>query len=146
MNAKRLATLLTGPLLGVDLDACARAAAENKRLELQELQAEQMQAGQAADGAPITPPYTRATVKIKKAKGQPADRVTLRDSGDFQRKIRARPQRRGVVMDSTDSKTAGLVEKYGEEIFGFNAQNTAEAAEELKPGIRLEFKKRLRRK
>lgn len=74
-------------------------------------------------------PYSPYTVRIKKEKEQPYDRVTLRDTGDFHRSF-------GVVFDptsfyitATDSKTQMLVERYGERIFGLTAENRKELTE-----------------
>jgi hypothetical protein len=60
--------------------------------------------------------YTRTTIKIKLSKGQPADRTTLRDEGDFYASIHvdAFDDRFEIVSD--DPKSKGLVFKYGRDI------------------------------
>lgn len=87
-----------------------------------DLNAEQMFQGQDSDGNPISPPYTEVTKIIKRAKGQPTDRVTLRDTGAFQRRIFLRFAREAFDLDSSDPKTEELVFKYGDEIFGLNEE------------------------
>ena len=56
-------------------------------------------------------PYTDKTVEIKKMKGQPFDRVTLRDTGDFHSAFFVRVSRENFSIDSTDWKTKKLVKK-----------------------------------
>ena len=48
------------------------------------LNAAQMYRGEKADGTEIKPSYAPSTIRYKKKVGQPYNRVTLRDSGDFQ--------------------------------------------------------------
>jgi hypothetical protein len=79
---------------------------------------EQLEAGLDAAGEEITPAYARATVKLKQQKGQPTDRVTLKDRGDFYRGIVAQVRGEQVENVGTDEKTASLEEKYGPDIIG----------------------------
>lgn len=85
-----------------------------------DLNAEQMYSGRNSEGDPITPTYTQLTVAYKKRKGQPADRVTLRDTGDFYQGIYAKLEGITITVGSADEKTKQLEEKYGEEIFGLD--------------------------
>jgi len=74
--------------------------------QMVDLNIQQMMGGRRSDGSNIEPEYTPFTVQIKKAKGQPYDRVTLRDEGDFQRDMFADTRKfpieiekvRGVVI------------------------------------------------
>ena len=51
---------------------------------IKELQTqEQLYQGRDSKGIDIKPAYADSTIKIKKRKGLPADRVTLFDTGDF---------------------------------------------------------------
>lgn len=68
-------------------------------------------------------PYSPITVEIKKQKGQPYDRVTLRDTGDFQKSIKVDANRTEFEIVATDRKTPALLGKYGEEIFGLTPEN-----------------------
>jgi hypothetical protein len=79
---------------------------------------EQLEAGRDATGQRIEPPYTGTTRELKKQKGQPSDRVTLKDRGDFYRGIVAQVRNEQVENVGTDEKTAALEEKYGPDIIG----------------------------
>lgn len=71
-------------------------------------------------------PYTALTVYIKKAKGQPTNRVTLKDEGDFYHSFRIEFQTDGFKIIATDRKTEDLVIKYGDEILGLTDANFQE--------------------
>ena len=103
-------------------------AVEENEAFITDLNAEQMYKGQRADGSEIEPEYKNLTRQIKQMKGQPFDRVTLRDTGSFQRKIEIETDRDGFDIFSTDHKEKDLKEKYGNEIFGL----TKESKQELK--------------
>jgi len=100
-----------------------------------DLNLSQLQDGKDAFGKEITPPYSPLTVLIKKSKGQPTDRVTLRDEGDFYRKFTLESQKFPMTLDSTDLKTPKLMEKYGSEIFGLTEKSKDELVEEIKPEV-----------
>jgi glycerol-3-phosphate cytidylyltransferase-like family protein len=70
--------------------------------------------------------YSPMTVAIKRLKGQPTDRVTLRDTQDFYIGITVKPERSEVIINSSDEKTSKLIEMYGEDIFGLNKDYAAE--------------------
>jgi hypothetical protein len=84
------------------------------------LQTDQMFAGERGDGQAIAPPYTPVTVAIKRRKRQPFNRVTLRDTGDFQDDIVIDYGPDSFAFDSVDDKREKLVAKYGTDIFGLN--------------------------
>lgn len=93
-------------------------------------QREQLFAGINADGENIKPEYAPRTVAIKNKKGQPTDRVTLRDTGEFYAGIFLEPREDIYVIDSADEKTDALVKKYGEEIFDLATKNKDKYVEE----------------
>lgn len=68
-------------------------------------------------------PYKKTTIRIKKRKGQPTTRVTLRDTGDFHNSMFMVFDSEGFYITSSDEKTQDLVEKYGEEIFRLTNKN-----------------------
>lgn len=68
-------------------------------------------------------PYRPLTIQLKKLKGQPTDRVTLRDDGDFYNSVFLNIGKSDVFFDATDSKTEDLIEKYGEDILGLTLEN-----------------------
>lgn len=63
-------------------------------------------------------PYAPKTIEFKKLKGQPYDRVTLKDTGDFYEGFFVKPLKRGWQLGSKDAKTNKLKEDWGEDIFG----------------------------
>lgn len=97
----------------------------------------QMQEGERADGSRITPEYTQNTIEIKESKGQPIDRVTLKDTGDFRLNMKVKTSSSKVELLSTDSKSDHLQAKYGEGIFGLNDQHLAMLRGYLKPKFQL---------
>lgn len=68
----------------------------------------------------IQPPYTPTTQRIKQRKGQPINRVTLRDTGDFYRGIDAvfNTSSKEINITSSDDKTSDLEDKYGDALIG----------------------------
>lgn len=68
-------------------------------------------------------PYTPATVARKIKKHQPYDRVTLRDTGRFQRGFHLVMTPKTFRITSSDKKTEDLVDKYGPYIFGLTSEN-----------------------
>ena len=104
--------------LKVNVVTAAVDAMNTKSGEYEKSQKEQMYDGIASDNRMISPPYAPQTIKIKKFKGQPTDRVTLKDTGNFYAGIFTDKRADGFIIDSKDSKANELQEKYGEEIFG----------------------------
>lgn len=68
-------------------------------------------------------PYAPLTIMIKKAKGQPTDRVTLRDTGDFESSFYLDVEDTYFEITAADFKTEKLMHKYGKDIFGLNEEN-----------------------
>ncbi len=83
----------------------------------------------------IVPPYSPLTVKIKKAKGQPYDRVTTRDEGEFHQKFTLLAEEWPIQFDSLSLKTPKLTLKYGDDLFGLVPNDKAEFAQEIKPDV-----------
>lgn len=93
------------------------------------------QQGIDSDGQAITPGYTPLTISIKRQKGQPTDRVTLRDEGDFHRSFQISYGNDAFGIYATDQKAQKLERKYGKEIFGLTDQSLQEAIDLTKPEI-----------
>jgi len=122
-------------------DTCDNAAIK----ELVVIQVnEQMEAGVKSDGKEIEPPYHPITEQIKAAKGQPFDRVTLKNTGKFRSEIFAETNADGIQTGSKDEKTEKLKygwttdagnqhPGYGEEIFGLTPENQSELKTEIVP-------------
>lgn len=71
-------------------------------------------------------PYSKNTIAVKIAKGQPTNRVTLRDTGGFHASFVVYADDTKFFIDAKDWKTNKLGEKYGEEIFGLTDENINE--------------------
>jgi len=87
------------------------------------------------DGTPIEPAYRPMTISIKQSKGQPTSRVTLKDTGDFQKSFFIAYGGDSFSIGATDPKTRKLEKKYGSDIFGLTSENLKEAIKEMKPDI-----------
>lgn len=70
-------------------------------------------------------PYTEFTVEIKQSKGQPTDRVTLKDEGDFYSSFYLQIDDKQFEIKANDIKTADLIKKYGRQILGLTNENIA---------------------
>lgn len=79
-------------------------------------------------------PYRPNTITIKALKGQPTNRVTLKDEGDFYRSFYLEYYDDRVFITAGDDKAEKLAFKYGERIFGLTEENkTILAKEYIKP-------------
>lgn len=88
--------------------------------------------GVNALGVPIDSyaPYRPYTIRMKQLKNQPYDRVTLRDTGDFERNFRVEVGQTEFIVTSDDWKTEELMEKYGK-IFGLTPKNMGKLSQEV---------------
>lgn len=68
-------------------------------------------------------PYAPRTIQIKQKKGQPTDRVTLKDTGEFYDSFDVVFDESGFYVTSTDEKAKYLAEKYGRTIFRLTDEN-----------------------
>lgn len=104
--------------------------------EIERLNRKQMEAfGIDSTGSSIEPEYKRTTVRIKKAKGQESDFVTLKDSGDFHGSIRAKLFKNKVRITSSDGKAPMLFQKYGESVLGLAPFNIKFIAQKIRPKV-----------
>lgn len=71
-------------------------------------------------------PYAPLTIEIKKAKGQPTNRVTLRDEGDFESSFYFEVGDTQFEIRASDPKTEELIKKYGRQILGLTDENLEE--------------------
>lgn len=86
----------------------------------------QMFIGRRADGTELLPSYKDITIEIKKSKGQPYDRVTLRDTGAFWDSIKVDVSTDVFKINATDSKAKKLIKKYGVKILGLSKESKSE--------------------
>lgn len=105
----------------IDLSEIVEQVILSKEDEVTSLNTDnQLYRGIDALGQSIQPEYTALTKKIKQRKGQPSDRVTLKDTGSFYDKFTLKTKKFPFEITSSDSKKDKLVEKYGEDVFGLN--------------------------
>lgn len=80
--------------------------------------------------------YSPFTIKIKKQKGQPVDRVTLKDEGDFYKSFTFEGeglQYKVMAEDEKDKTNKALSEVYGESIIELTDENKMVLAEFIIP-------------
>lgn len=111
--------------------------------EIIDMNTGQLQAGQNALRQPIEPAYRPLTISIKRAKGQPTDRVTLKDTGDFYGDFFVNFGAEYLAIGSNDEKALKLERKYGKDIYGLTEENQDELAEMVKPELRNDLMKML---
>lgn len=82
--------------------------------------------------------YAPKTIDYKIAKGQPTDRITLRDTGDFHAGMFVDEGK--MEVSSTDEKTEKLTNDWGKEILELTKENRAEITDEyLTPSVTNSF-------
>ena len=86
-------------------------------------------------------PYSLYTVSVKGMLGQPTDRVTLRDTGDFHGSFYVIYREDEFEITASDDKREALVNRYGPEIFGLTPENMAVVRDEI---VRPHLEKMLR--
>lgn len=87
-------------------------------------------------------PYSPLTIEIKEEKGQPTDRVTLRDYGDFESSFFLEVNDTQFEIKASDFKTEELIKKYGKEILGLTNENIAKLIwQYIYPDLLDKFKK-----
>jgi len=106
---------------------------ENNDAEIIEWNSEEQlfEKGITANGVSIATfaPYSPVTVEIKQGKGQPTDRVTLRDTGDFHNSFFLDIDKEKFEIYASDWKTRTLTDLYGEDIFGLTPDNIKDLKE-----------------
>jgi hypothetical protein len=83
---------------------------------------EQMYQGIDSKGIDIKPAYADSTIKIKRKKLQPTDRVTLFDTGAFYNSLEIIAGQNDAVIRTVISYSVYLVDKYAD-ILGLDEEN-----------------------
>lgn len=79
--------------------------------------------GENSNGEKLQPPYAPETVAIKRKKRQPTNRVTLRDTFEWQSSFYVQYLQDGFEIMASDWKTDRLKSKYGDTILGLQDGN-----------------------
>lgn len=83
--------------------------------------------GLNADNEIIVPEYAESTIKTKKRKSLPYDRVILYDTGMFYQSIFAKVEGNELVIDTPWEDVKYLKKKYGERIFGLTEEEKSKS-------------------
>lgn len=121
MDTRRLKDLFIKPLVSANLNRAMSQAMEKNKDVFEDAQLVQFDSGKNADGR-SRGTYRPFTKLKKRMKGQPTDRVTLKDTGSFYNKTKAVRRGKSIELKSTDSKTDEIIDKYGEKVFGLDEQ------------------------
>jgi hypothetical protein len=95
---------------------------QNKQIILELQTQEQMYQGIDSKGIDIKPAYADSTIKIKRKKLQPTDRVTLFDTGAFYNSLEIIAGQNDAVIRTVISYSVYLVDKYAD-ILGLDEEN-----------------------
>ncbi len=82
----------------------------------------QFDKGKDSEGKKLVPPYALSTRKKKRKKGQPTNRVTLKDTGKFYESVKVEVRSDEFEIKSAINYSIYLVKKYGA-IFGLTPSN-----------------------
>jgi len=96
--------------------------------------------------------YTPFTKQLKQEKGQPTDRITLKDTGDFYMSFQVIPFSGGFTIEADGFKkgleggagNTDLFEEFGNDILGLNQQNLQIIIEFYKNAIQEKVRQKLR--
>ena len=114
--------------------------------ELEDAQRDQMSVGQNSLGKNIGRLKNQGYANRKKASGgkAPLNVADLKNSGDFYRGIKASATKTVFTLTSTDSKKDLLIQKYSDEIFGYNQKTFTKVKDLiLVPGMILDIREQL---
>jgi len=99
------------------------AVKQNEKFVLDLNVNKQLYQGMNGNGDRIRPSYANSTIKRKKKKGQPYNRVTLKDEGDFYEGFFVEYGEKDFTLQGDDEKTKYLVHRYGRNIFGLTEKS-----------------------
>ncbi|NQX78796.1 hypothetical protein [Gilvibacter sp.] len=92
---------------------------QNEKLLIEiQTQIQLYQKGQTSKAITIVPSYAQSTIGKKKRKGDPFDRVTLKDTGALYSSVRFEALDDRLIVTTNVSYTKYLTAKYGPDIFG----------------------------
>lgn len=145
MNTRALSDLFLSKITSIPIREVVDDAIAAHEPDIIAINQQQLQAGQDATGRAIAPFYAPLTVKIKRAKGQRTDRVTLKDTGDFYDGFYTKSAGPGrTEVSSTDKKTSDLEDKYGD-VFGLSTASLSALSRRIVPTLQRLFRGYLNR-
>lgn len=88
--------------------------------------------------------YSDFTIQLKIEDGQPFDRITLKDTGDFYETFVVRPLKKGFSLNANPNKDGdNLFKNFGEDIVGLTKDNEIVLAAFIEKDFNDELEKRL---
>lgn len=114
---------------------------KDRRAMIIKMNVDEMYGGVDAEGADISPPYRPSTIRRKRRRNQPYDRVTLRDEGDFHGSVEIEFRDGEFELVSRDQKAKYLQRKYGDDILGLSEDNVEKLTNDLKDDFQEVFRK-----
>jgi hypothetical protein len=93
---------------------------EETRDDYAKLNTDQMFEGKLNDGSDIEPEYAESTIRRKQKRGQPTDRVTLKDRGDFYDEYSLVVDDEVVNIGSDVDYQVYIDKKYSQKIWGLD--------------------------
>ena len=137
-------TKLINGLKKIDMVDIALKATYNYEAEIIDTVTEDQLFDKGIDGTgkKIEPSYTLFTQEIKKEKGHPTNRVTLKDTGDFYDSIFMEKTKFPIFLNARDKKTSKIAEKYGEFVLDLTKDNKDQIVQDyIKEDIQEAFRK-----
>lgn len=105
------------------IDLSIKSSVENNKIVLKKMQTEdQLFNGINSENEKIKPSYSLSTIKYKKRKNQPFNRVTLKDTGDFYKSIRVEAKATEFTISTKINYSVFLINKYSK-ILGITNKN-----------------------
>lgn len=96
---------------------------KNEQVLIRQQTEGQFDKGQDSDGKQFVPSYAFSTKQIKRSKGQPTNRVTLKDSGDFYSNITIQANTTNAIIEANTEYFKYLVVNYpSNAILGIQAE------------------------
>lgn len=110
--------------LKIEVNISIKQAFEDNSLVIKDIQVNKQlfDKGEDSHGSVIRPSYKPITISIKKAKGQPFNRVTLKDTGDFHRSIEVIPKDDELEISTSIEYAKWLFKKYGDDVLGIQEE------------------------
>lgn len=87
--------------------------------------------GIKSTGISITPLYAESTKKRKTKLGQPTDRVTLKDTGDYYDSITVEAKTDRLIIMTNITYASFLTARYGDDVLGLTVENMTEIVNQL---------------
>ena len=87
--------------------------------------------------------YSSSYKRIRISRGQPVDRTTLKNKGDFYKGFDTKKSNKSFDIFSKDSKAKFLEKRYGKNIYGLTPENKINFANLIKAPLLREIKRTL---